>query len=132
MTLGLTSSLAVSAWEWVGVKGFWSCVGTAASLTDKQVVTQKEGDGCSDQKSEGEESRGLVFIQKINFLYSSPKKQNLMLRDIRRQFRQLCMQVWWGSLLVAHFSVPVNTHQVRKSERKGDKKYAYAMRFCIT
>ena len=76
MTLGLTSSLAVSAWEWVGVKGFWSCVGTAASLTDKQVVTQKEGDGCSDQKSEGEESRGLVFIQKINFLYSSPKKKN--------------------------------------------------------
>ena len=44
-------------------------------MTDKQVVAQKEGDRCSDQKLEGEESRGLVLIQKINFLYSSPKKK---------------------------------------------------------
>ena len=43
-------------------------------MTDKQVVAQKEGDRCSDQKLEGEKSRGLVLIQKINFLYSSPKK----------------------------------------------------------
>ena len=70
------SFLALSAQKQVGVEELWLCVVTAAKVTDKQVVAQREGDQCSDKKLEEECSGRSVFIQKSNLLYSSPKKKS--------------------------------------------------------